>query len=154
MATTEKNIKTRLQLKTDTAENWAKATNFVPKKGEPIIYQDPADNYSKLKIGDEVHTVEELPFAADGSQSIYIGSGEPPASCDVQIDPSGEAITIEDITSGLPTILYTEQTLTEEQKTQTRNNIDACNLQEVQTLIDEAIANIPIYNGEIDKLIN
>lgn len=31
-------IKTRIQLKNDTEENWNKAVNFVPKNGELIIY--------------------------------------------------------------------------------------------------------------------
>ena len=34
----ENTIKTRIQLKNDTEENWNKAVNFVPKQGELIIY--------------------------------------------------------------------------------------------------------------------
>ena len=34
----EKNIKTRIIHKHDTEENWNKATNFIPKQGEIIVY--------------------------------------------------------------------------------------------------------------------
>ena len=46
-------------LKHDTAANWAKAVNFIPQKGEIIIYDD-AD--PPFKIGDGVRNVNELPF--------------------------------------------------------------------------------------------
>lgn len=60
---------TRLQLKHDTEENWAKAANFIPKVSEPIIF-DADQNYSypRLKIGDGVRNAMELPF-------IYIDKG-------------------------------------------------------------------------------
>ena len=50
---------TRIQLKTDTAANWAKATNFKPKAGELVYYSD----IHRFKIGDGVTTVINLPFA-------------------------------------------------------------------------------------------
>ena len=46
-------------LKHDTAANWAKAVNFIPNKGEVIIYDDMDPPF---KIGDGIHTVNELPF--------------------------------------------------------------------------------------------
>ena len=53
--------------KIETAEDWAKAKNFVPKKGQIIIYEGKktGDDYlelPKMKIGDGIHTVSELPF--------------------------------------------------------------------------------------------
>lgn len=59
----EKNINSRIQHKHDTEANWLKATNFIPKIGELIIY-DPDDNYkySRLKIGDGETLVNNLPF--------------------------------------------------------------------------------------------
>lgn len=54
----------RLTLKNDTEENWEKAVNFVPKKGEPIIYnKDAKHNYSRIKIGDGITKVSNLPFS-------------------------------------------------------------------------------------------
>lgn len=56
---TEKTLKARLLMKTDTSENWAKATNFVPKAGEIIIY---SDDERKIKVGDGLTKVSSLKF--------------------------------------------------------------------------------------------
>ena len=73
---TEKKINSRIQQKHDVAANWAKATNFIPKKGEIIIY-DAEYNASgeetqavRFKIGDGSKTVNNLPFAAIDYKSI------------------------------------------------------------------------------------
>lgn len=74
---TEKKINSRIQQKHDVAANWAKATNFIPKKGEIIIY-DAEYNASgeetqpvRFKIGDGSKTVNNLPFAViDHSSDI------------------------------------------------------------------------------------
>ena len=73
---TEKKITSRIQQKHDVAANWAKATNFIPKKGEIIIY-DAEYNASgeetqpvRFKIGDGSKTVNNLPFAAIDYKSI------------------------------------------------------------------------------------
>lgn len=53
-----KEIKTRIQNKNDTSENWAKAVNFVPLKGEIIIYNDTL----QFKIGDGTTLLSQLEF--------------------------------------------------------------------------------------------
>ena len=60
---TEKVIKTRTQQKHDIEANWNKATNFIPKAGEIIIY-DPDATYAvaRQKVGDGKTKVSELPF--------------------------------------------------------------------------------------------
>ena len=73
-------LKTRIINKHDTEENWNKATNFIPLKGEVIIYdpvQFPPDSsysgsdfirglgYSKIKVGDGTTKVSDLPFVDD-----------------------------------------------------------------------------------------
>lgn len=62
----QKTLNTRIQNKTDTTENWGKAS-FIPYKGELIIYQDyDADGKPlapKYKNGDGVTPVGDLPFA-------------------------------------------------------------------------------------------
>lgn len=63
----EKKLTTRIQQKTDTKANWDKATNFVPLKGEYIYYSD----LNRVKVGDGVKKVGELPFLAD-SDTHYI----------------------------------------------------------------------------------
>ena len=60
---TEKTISARMQMKTDTALNWSKAVNFIPKKGEIIIYEADSDyGYERMKIGDGSTKVNDLPF--------------------------------------------------------------------------------------------
>ena len=56
-------LNTRIQLKCDTEANWSKALNFIPKKGEAIIYSaDSAHPFSRLKVGDGNSYINELPF--------------------------------------------------------------------------------------------
>jgi len=65
----EKNITSRIVNKHDTEENWLKASNFYPKKGELIVYDvDDNHDYERIKIGDGVTLVSDLPFA---NKSIY-----------------------------------------------------------------------------------
>lgn len=63
----EKSLNTRIQNKCDTTANWAKATNFVPKKGEIIIYSDGGGTgIPKMKVGDGATKVGSLKFADEG----------------------------------------------------------------------------------------
>ena len=56
-------IKTRIQLKNDTEINWNKAKNFIPLRGEAIIYlADSTHPFSRLKVGDGTTPVIDLPF--------------------------------------------------------------------------------------------
>ena len=61
-----KTIKTRIVNKHDVETNWAKAVNFIPKKGEIIVY-DKDDNHScpRFKVGDGQTVVSSLPFTTD-----------------------------------------------------------------------------------------
>lgn len=66
-------VKTRIQLKCDTEENWNKAgpkagsPGFIPLKGELIIYStDETHPFSRIKIGDGVTNIIELPFLPTG----------------------------------------------------------------------------------------
>lgn len=60
---TEKQLKTRLIQKHDTEANWNKATNFIPKDGELIIYDiDATNTHKRLKIGDGSTSIVNLPF--------------------------------------------------------------------------------------------
>lgn len=63
MATENAKVNTRIQLKHDTKGNWEKATNFIPKAGEIIIYDIDENNTSvRFKVGDGSTTVNNLPF--------------------------------------------------------------------------------------------
>lgn len=58
-----KTLNSRVILKHDTAENWGKAENFIPKKGEVIVYDiDDGYNYERFKIGDDINNAKSLPF--------------------------------------------------------------------------------------------
>ena len=77
----EKKLNTRVINKHDIEVNWLKAINFIPKKGEIIVYDIEKDsdgnilelpesriipyNYERFKIGDGIHNVNELPFIKD-----------------------------------------------------------------------------------------
>lgn len=62
----DKTIKARVQHKHDIEANWLKATNFIPKEGEIIIYDaDATHTYTRIKIGDGVQNVNDLPFVDD-----------------------------------------------------------------------------------------
>lgn len=50
----------RIVQKHDSSANWAKATNFIPLKGEIIIY----DDLNKIKIGDGITKVNDLKFSS------------------------------------------------------------------------------------------
>lgn len=59
----EKNIKSRIVHKHDVELNWNKATNFIPKQGELIVYdKDSNYDYERVKIGDGATNVINLPF--------------------------------------------------------------------------------------------
>lgn len=71
----DKKFNARIQHKIDTQENWEKAVNFIPLKGEWIFYDKDAENADiRLKIGDGETNVNELPFVSTSesgnSQSV------------------------------------------------------------------------------------
>ena len=59
-----KTIKTRIIQKHAVEADWLKATNFIPLKGELIIYDvDATYTYPRFKVGDGVTLVNSLPFS-------------------------------------------------------------------------------------------
>lgn len=67
----EKSLQARIQNKIDLTANWEKATNFVPKKGEIIVYSDGGGTgIPKMKVGDGTTKVGSLKFIeSDGKLS-------------------------------------------------------------------------------------
>ena len=63
-----KQINTRIQHKIDTLENWEKAKNFIPLKGELIIFSsnENAQDVLGIKIGNDINYLHELPFVSFG----------------------------------------------------------------------------------------
>ena len=67
----------RFTLKNDTEENWKKAVNFIPKKGEPIIYnKDNTHDYIRIKVGDGATLVNSLPFYGPDKINYTTDDGE------------------------------------------------------------------------------
>lgn len=56
-------LNTRIQHKTDTTANWDKATNFIPLKGELIVYDDNNGQPPKFKVGDGISNIKDLRFS-------------------------------------------------------------------------------------------
>ena len=100
----EKTFNTRIVHKHDTPENWTKAVNFVPKQGEWIVYD--ADNncdHARVKLGDGVTKVGELPFLSETfliDETLY-GSTD-------QITPSQVADAV--VTGKRVVLSYTDAT--------------------------------------------
>lgn len=65
---TNKTFQGRIVQKHDTKANWDKAINFVPLKGELIIY----DDLKKIKIGDGTTKIGDLVFINDNISSTTI----------------------------------------------------------------------------------
>ena len=72
----EKILKTRLRQKIDTEAHWNLAETFTPLKGEFIIY-DIDDNHTatRLKIGNGIQTVTQLPFMPFSAYDIAKAQG-------------------------------------------------------------------------------
>lgn len=77
----------RIIHKNDIEENWKKAVNFVPKKGEIIVYnaKDETEavgeaNKPRVKIGDGITNVNDLPFAIDDVKYVTTVNGKTGAS--------------------------------------------------------------------------
>lgn len=97
-----KQFNARMQQKIDTYENWSKATNFIPLKGELIIYT--TDENGNEKIGFKVGTGEE---GKNVHQLDFISFSE-------------EGVVRYDLN---------QEKITEEQKSQARQNIGASSIQ-------------------------
>lgn len=66
----------RIVNKHDTEANWLKATGFIPKQGELIVYdKDSTYNYERFKIGDGSTVVSSLPFADANKVDKVSGKG-------------------------------------------------------------------------------
>lgn len=81
----------RIIHKNDIEENWEKAINFIPKKSELIIYNpDNTHAQARVKVGDGVTKVNDLPFIIDDVKPVTTVNGKTGAS----IVLTGEDIAI------------------------------------------------------------
>ena len=87
----EKNIDTRIIHKHDTEGNWNKATNFIPKQGELIVYdKDATHDYERFKIGDGETNVNSLPFVTDNLELITVNDIDTICATTIQIATASE----------------------------------------------------------------
>lgn len=57
----------------DIEENWNRTNNFIPSKGEIVVYdKDSNHDYERFKIGDGVTTVVDLPFSVEAGLKDYL----------------------------------------------------------------------------------
>ena len=91
-------LKSRYCFRADTLENWI-AHNPILENGEPSIVSNPTNESEYIKFGDGVTAWVDLPYknGPRGYSGVYIGTGEMPDDCNLQIDPEGEVLTIEQL---------------------------------------------------------
>lgn len=79
-------INSRIQLKNDTQANWDKATDFIPKKGEVVIYNaDEKHTKPRSKVGDGFTPLNKLPFVEITGKAGQI----------VSFDENGNSIAVD-----------------------------------------------------------
>lgn len=114
-------LKARMPQKHDLEINWIKAVNFIPMRGEIIVYDaDENYNYERFKIGDGLTTVGNLPFTVlqpdwiqtDPTKGDYI-KNKPEPITNEEIDRiCGMTIISEDdytdVTTGINYKLYVD----------------------------------------------
>lgn len=89
----QKEFASRIIHKHDIETNWNKATNFIPKQGEIIVYDiDDLHDYERIKIGDGVTVVTELPFYQENV--AYINESDNETITDVETPSSGASIDV------------------------------------------------------------
>ena len=87
-----KSFNTRIINKHDIAKNWELAVNFVPEKGELIVYDiDENYSYERFKIGDGVKNVNALPFADDTKVTQTVTTTN--AAYPLLLAPNGQTAT-------------------------------------------------------------
>ena len=65
---------TRIVHTHDTEDNWNKLSQFVPKRGEIIVYDaDYTYTYERFKIGDGTTLLINLPFSTNKSIEAFFG---------------------------------------------------------------------------------
>lgn len=58
----------------DIEERWNRATTFIPRAGEIVVYDvDDQHTYPRFKLGDGVTSVVNLPFSTDLAIEAFFG---------------------------------------------------------------------------------
>ena len=144
-----KTFQGRIVQKHDTEANWKKATNFVPLKGEIIVY----DDLNKIKIGDGTTKVEDLAFTNNLPIATKDVLGGIKKGNNINIAADG-TISVNDASTGQRGVTYLVDSYT---RTDTDKAVTPKALNSVykmldgyanKTYVDEQIAaNIPSTEG-------
>lgn len=71
-----KQLNARVITKHDKEENWNKATSFIPKLGELVVYEtDGMYSTPRLKVGNGLDVIKKLPFITDAYVVKESGKG-------------------------------------------------------------------------------
>lgn len=86
-------VHARIQLKNDTEKNWNKS-HFIPLKGEVVIYTtDDSHPFSRLKVGDGITSIINLPFlSGDNTSNIKYNTIEHWSTQNTYVPKQGEII--------------------------------------------------------------
>lgn len=76
-----KKLNSRIQHKIDSYENWSNVPDFIPFYGEIIIYELNNNNPTRIKIGNGVDKIIDLPFIYE-EQETFLGLGKVSLSAD------------------------------------------------------------------------
>lgn len=90
----------RVVQKHDTKANWDKATNFIPLPGEIIVY----DDLDRIKIGDGVTTVVNLPFSIPTKEEVGLGNVDNTSDADKPVSSAQSAAIQEAIETARTTV--------------------------------------------------
>ena len=144
-----KTFQGRIVQKHDTEANWKKATNFVPLKGEIIVY----DDLNKIKIGDGTTKVGDLAFTNNLPIATKDVLGGIKKGNNINIAADG-TISVNDASTGQRGVTYLVDSYT---RTDTDKAVTPKALNSVykmldgyanKTYVDEQIAaNIPSTEG-------
>ena len=73
-------IYSRIQLKNDSELNWNNNENFIPLKGEAIIYNtDNSYDYYRAKIGNGINNIENIKFLSGPQTDWNINDEKDPS---------------------------------------------------------------------------
>jgi hypothetical protein len=68
-------MKARVSQLCKTEAEWSRLPNFIPLKGETIIFSpDKQYNYARIKVGDGLTKLKDLPFFIESSINDFINN--------------------------------------------------------------------------------
>lgn len=131
----EKAIKTRVQMKRDSSENWSRATGFKPLEGEQIFYTD----LNKIKVGKyQDGTTEEQKKSVNHTDYLMLLSELDFINADY-VDTGATSVEVTGTGNVITTASYDASTrkltLTKDATSVTTDNINTEVTSQINTLI-------------------